>query len=35
MDKTRPDLLNLRVLLFVALVGAALAIAGWYQFFSH
>jgi hypothetical protein len=35
MDKTRPDLLNLRVLLFVALVGAALAIAGWYRFFSH
>ena len=35
MDKTGADLLNLRVLLFIALAGAALAIAGWYQFFSH
>ena len=33
MDKTTPDLLNLRVKLLLALVGAALALAGWYQFF--
>jgi hypothetical protein len=32
MDKTTHDLLNLRVKLFLALLGAALAIAGWYQF---
>jgi hypothetical protein len=35
MAKTTPDLLNLRVMLLIALVGVALAIAGWFQFFSH
>jgi hypothetical protein len=33
MDRTSRDGLDLRVRLFLALIGAALAIAGWYQFF--
>ena len=34
MDSQTPDRLNLRVLLIVAVVGAALALVGWYRFFG-
>ena len=34
MEPTAPDRLNVRVMLLVALVGAALALVGWYQFFA-
>ena len=29
-----PDRTNLRVMLLIALVGAALALVGWYRYFS-
>ena len=32
MDRMSRDLLDLRVRWFLALVGAALAVAGWYAF---
>jgi hypothetical protein len=35
MDKTTPDRLNLRVMLLVALVGAALALVAWYRLFTN
>ena len=34
MEPTAPDRLNGRVMLLVALVGAALALVGWYRFFA-
>jgi hypothetical protein len=35
MEKTNPDRLNNRVLLLIALVGAVLALVGWYRFIAH
>jgi hypothetical protein len=32
MEPTTPDRINLRVMLLIALVGAALALVGWYRF---
>jgi hypothetical protein len=34
MNSNTPDRLNLRVMLLVALVGAALALVAWYRFFA-
>jgi len=34
MEPIAPDRLNVRVMLLVALVGAALALVGWYRFFA-
>ena len=34
MEPTTPDRLNVRVMLLIALVGAALALVGWYRFFA-
>ena len=34
MDTNQSDKLNLRVLLLVALLGAALLAVGWYRYFS-
>jgi hypothetical protein len=34
MDSTRPDRLNLRIMLIIAVVGAALALIGWYRYFG-
>ncbi len=34
MEPTTPDRMNLRVMLLIALVGAALALVGWYRFFA-
>jgi len=34
MDSTRPDKMNLRLMLIIAAVGAALALIGWYRYFS-
>jgi hypothetical protein len=34
MDSTRPDKMNLRLMLIIAVVGAALALIGWYRYFS-
>ena len=32
MEPTTPDRMNLRVMLLIALVGAALALVGWFRF---
>jgi hypothetical protein len=29
-----PDRMNLKIMLLIALVGAALALVGWYRYFS-
>jgi hypothetical protein len=34
MPTATPDRTNLRVMLLIALVGAALALVGWYRYFS-
>lgn len=34
MAPTTPDRMNLRVMLLIALVGAALALVGWFRFFA-
>jgi hypothetical protein len=34
MDSTRPDKMNLRLMLIIAVLGAALALIGWYRYFS-
>jgi hypothetical protein len=34
MEPTAPDRLNVRVMLLIALVGAALALVGWYRFIA-
>jgi hypothetical protein len=34
MDSTRPDRMNLRLMLIIAVLGAALALIGWYRYFS-
>ena len=34
MQTGTPDRLNLRVLLIIALLGALLAIVGWYRYFN-
>ena len=34
MEPTTPDRMNLRVMLLIALVGAALALVGWFRFFA-
>ena len=34
MPTAPPDRTNLRVMLLIALVGAALALVGWYRYFS-
>jgi hypothetical protein len=34
MDTRTPDRTNNRVLLIIAIVGAALALVGWYRFFG-
>ena len=33
MQPNTPDLLNMRMWLLLAVVGAVLAVIGWYQFF--
>jgi hypothetical protein len=35
MDSSTPDRLNLRLMLLIAIVGAALALVGWYRFIAH
>jgi hypothetical protein len=34
MPTATPDRTNLRVMLLIALVGAVLALVGWYRYFS-
>ena len=34
MDATRPDRLNLRLMLVLAILGAVLAAIGWYRYFA-
>lgn len=34
MQPSAPDRLNMRVLLMLAVLGALLAIVGWYRFFG-
>jgi hypothetical protein len=34
MPIATPDRLNMRILLLIAVVGAALALLGWYRYFS-
>jgi hypothetical protein len=34
MDSTKPDRLNVRLLLMIALLGAVLALIGWFRYFS-
>ena len=34
MDSTGPDKMNLRLMLIIAVLGAALALIGWYRYFS-
>jgi hypothetical protein len=34
MQPTTPDRLNLRVMLLVAVLGAALALIAWFRFFA-
>ena len=34
MPTTAPDRLNLRVLLMIAILGAVLAVVGWYRYFA-
>ena len=34
MEPTAPDRLNVRVMLLIALVGAALALVAWYRLFA-
>ena len=34
MPAATPDRTNLRVMLLIALVGAALALVGWFRYFS-
>jgi hypothetical protein len=34
MEPTTPDRMNLRVMLLIALVGAALALVAWFRFFA-
>jgi hypothetical protein len=34
MDPTKPDRLNTRLLLMIALLGAILALIGWFRYFS-
>jgi len=34
MPAAAPDRTNLRIMLLIALVGAALALVGWYRYFS-
>ena len=34
MATNAPDRINLRVLLLLAIVGALLALVGWYRYFS-
>ena len=35
MKSSTPDRLNLRLMLLIALVGAALMFIGWYRFIAH
>ena len=34
MPTAAPDRLNMRLMLIIAVVGAALALIGWYRYFS-
>jgi hypothetical protein len=34
MPNATPDRVNMRVLLLIAVVGAVLALVGWYRYFS-
>jgi hypothetical protein len=34
MNSTKPDRLNLGILLLVAILGAVLALIGWFRYFS-
>jgi len=34
MDSTGPDKMNLRLMLIIAVLGAALALIGWYRYFG-
>ena len=34
MDSTGPDKINLRLMLIIAVLGAALALIGWYRYFG-
>ena len=34
MDSTGPDQMNLRLMLIIAVLGAALALIGWYRYFG-
>ena len=34
-DGTNPDRMNLRIMLLIALVGAALALVGWYRYIEQ
>ena len=34
MPTATPDRLNMRLMLIIAVVGAALALIGWYRYFS-
>jgi hypothetical protein len=34
MDSTKPDRLNVRLLLMIALLGAVLALIGWFRYFG-
>jgi hypothetical protein len=34
MDSSKPDRLNLRLLLIIAIVGAVLALIGWFRYFG-
>ena len=35
MTSSKPDRLNSRLMLLIALVGAALLLVGWYRYFAH
>jgi len=35
MPTATPDRLNSRLLLIIAVLGAVLALVGWYRYFSH
>ena len=35
MPTATPDRLNYRLLLILAVLGAVLALVGWYRYFSH
>ena len=34
MPAASPDRMNLKIMLLIALVGAALALVGWYRYFN-